>query len=410
MADDESKDLNPGWLFLVIAVVTFLVVLYLQSAPKPPVTSSGAVAQGTEESKKAAPSASEVEPPKALGTEEIARRCDSAIGILKGRHASGTGFLVAPGLLATNSHVVSLERIENIRVTFPAARRGPLTAELIFEDPHRDLALLTVPTDLSPLEIDPSYQFRRGQEMTVIGNPGIGNKLVLENAVSRGVMSTTAVIEGQSFYQLSIAINPGNSGGPVIDSTGRVIGVATLKAARLEATAFCIPANDLLLAIGQVKFGHLETATTTLMHRARYVVDGLDGIGRVYSVLLGEAVTGMDRALAQGIDPNLGIGLARQEMTQTLPKLQAFITDDLYPEMNRVANDERLSASIRDGLVNVWSICMMMKASIEDPKGNTDTYRASASVLRDQHRRLIERLRADLNFPGPEGGVKLPIF
>ena len=139
MADDESKDLNPGWLFLVIAVVTFLVVLYVQSAPKPPVASSGAVAQGAVESKKAAPSASVVEPQKALGTEEIARRCDSAIGILRGRHASGTGFLVAPGLLATNSHVVSLERIENIRVTFPAARRGPLTAELIFEDPHRDL-------------------------------------------------------------------------------------------------------------------------------------------------------------------------------------------------------------------------------------------------------------------------------
>ena len=137
------------------------------------------------------------------------------------------------------------------------------------------------------------------------------------------------------------------------------------------------------------------------MHRARYVVVGLDGIGTVYSAMLGEAVTGMDRALALGIDPNLGIGLARQEMTQTLPKLQAFITDDLYPEMNRVADDKRLSASIRDGLVNVWSICMMMKASIEDPKGNTDTYRASASVLRDQHRQLIKRLQADLNFPGP---------
>ena len=401
MADDKSKDLNPGWLFLVIAVVTFLVVLYLQSAPKPPVTSSGAVARGTVESKRAAPSASEVEPPKALGTEEIARRCDSAIGILKGRHASGTGFLVAPGLLATNSHVVSLERIENIRVTFPAARRGPLRAELIFEDPHRDLALLTVPTDLSPLQIDPSYQFRRGQEVTVIGNPGIGNKLVLENAVSRGVMSTTAVIEGQSFYQLSIAINPGNSGGPVIDSTGSVIGVATLKATSLEAMAFCIPANDLLSAIDQVKFGHPEADTALLMHRARYVVDGLDVIGIAYSALLGNAVTGMDRALALGIDPNLGIGQARQEMTQTLPKLQAFITEDLYPEVNHVAGDKRLSVSIRDEMINIWSICMMMKASIDDPKGTTDTYRASASVLRDQHRQLIKRLRADLDLTRP---------
>ena len=70
-------------------------------------------------------------------------------------------------------------------------------------------------------------------------------KLVLENAVSRGVMSTKTVIGDQNFYQLGIAINPGNSGGPVIDSSGKVIGIATLKMTRLEATAFCIPAEDL---------------------------------------------------------------------------------------------------------------------------------------------------------------------
>jgi hypothetical protein len=306
--------------------------------------------------------------------------------------------LVAPGLLATNSHVILPERIEDIRVTFPAVRSGPLTAELILEDPHRDLALLTVPTSLPSLEIDPSYQFRRGQEVTVIGSPGIGGKIVLENAVSRGVMSTTAVIEGQSYYQLSIAINPGNSGGPVLDSMGKVIGVATLKATRLEATAFCIPAIDLLSAINQARLGPRETAPS--MHRARYVALALEAVGQVYSVLLGAAVTGMDRALALGINPNLGVGQARREMTQVLSKLQGFLTDELDPEIRRIADDKRLAASIRDELADAWSTCVTMRSSIEDPKGYTDAYRASASVLRDRHRQLIERLRAELDIPG----------
>ena len=57
---------------------------------------------------------------------------------------------------------------------------------------------------------------------------------MLENAISRGVMSTRTTLDGQPFYQLGIAINPGNSGGPVIDLAGKVIGVATKKATQLE--------------------------------------------------------------------------------------------------------------------------------------------------------------------------------
>ena len=42
-------------------------------------------------------------------------------------------------------------------------------------------------------------------------------------------MSTKVHLDDQHFLQINIAFNPGNSGGPVFDSTGRVIGVATLK-------------------------------------------------------------------------------------------------------------------------------------------------------------------------------------
>ena len=65
-------------------------------------------------------------------------------------------------------------------------------------------------------------------------------------------MSTKTSLEGQRYYQLGIAVNPGNSGGPVFNSYGAVIGVVTRKSAAQEALAFCIPVEDLNLAIDKV--------------------------------------------------------------------------------------------------------------------------------------------------------------
>ncbi len=65
-------------------------------------------------------------------------------------------------------------------------------------------------------------------------------------------MSTKTSFEGQRYYQLSIAVNPGNSGGPVFNSFGEVIGVVTRKSAAQEALAFCIPLEDLNLALEKV--------------------------------------------------------------------------------------------------------------------------------------------------------------
>src|SRR6202044_2859571 len=149
-----------------------------------------------------------------------------------------------PGIVATNAHVIEGEFISNLEIRFPSApagKQGPLQAELLYEDPKRDLAFLAVATDLPSTEVAPSYSFVKGEDILVIGNPGLGDEVVLENAISRGVMSSKMVIEGKNFLQMSMSINPGNSGGPVFDSSGRVIGVATLKATKAEAVAFCIP-------------------------------------------------------------------------------------------------------------------------------------------------------------------------
>jgi S1-C subfamily serine protease len=304
-------------------------------------------------------------------------------------------------LVATNAHVILQEREKELRVCFPDAPSRFLTARILLEDPRRDLALLAVSTTVPPLEIEPAYRLRQGQEVTVIGNPGLSDTIVLKNAVCRGVMSTNAVINGQNFFQLSIAINSGNSGGPVMDSSGKVIGVIAAKAVQLEGMAFCIPAADLLRCIAKAESRSTDRGLVSVTHSARFVAAWLDMVGKAYVVVLDQALTSMDRALAQRLDPTLGITQVRQKVSGPLRELEGILSNDLQPEMDRVHKDARIAPSIRNGLVEVWKNCQAMRTLIDSPEGTTKSYRARAARLRDRHGSLADRLRDDLEMTKP---------
>ena len=114
-------------------------------------------------------------------------------------------------MVATNAHVIDHEFLSDLQVRFPSApagQQGPSRAELLYEDTKRDLAFLAVNSGLRPLDVAPTYRFVKGEDITVIGNPGLGDEIVLENAISRGVMSSRTVLR-PDYLQLSIAINPG---------------------------------------------------------------------------------------------------------------------------------------------------------------------------------------------------------
>ena len=53
--------------------------------------------------------------------------------------------------------------------------------------PEADLAILEIDSNLPFLELAPNHRFTRGEDVTVIGNPGLDNDVVLENAVSRSM-------------------------------------------------------------------------------------------------------------------------------------------------------------------------------------------------------------------------------
>lgn len=134
--------------------------------------------------------------------------------------SSGTGFFVNDsGAIVTNKHVV--EGCSSVLVD------GFGRAESVILDSDKDLALIKVATALSkPLQLSPDEP-RNGEEVIALGYPltGVlsdGLKITVGN-----VNSLSGLRDDNSFLQHSAPIQFGNSGGPLLDRSGRTVGVNT---------------------------------------------------------------------------------------------------------------------------------------------------------------------------------------
>ncbi len=176
---------------------------------------------------------------------------------------AGSGFVVTPdGYVMTNSHVVANGK--KIRVRSPSGEIAE--GQVMGDDPATDLALVRIDgTGFAYLPVDGALTPRVGQLAVAIGNP-----LGFESTVSTGVVSALGrslrgrgnkLIDG--VIQHTAPLNPGNSGGPLLDGTGRVIGVNTAIIARSQGIGFAIAVETAawvlgeLLAHGKVRRGWL---------------------------------------------------------------------------------------------------------------------------------------------------------
>jgi Trypsin-like peptidase domain len=337
------------------------------------------------------------DPGRSLSSAEIAAESEQSIAMITGDGSVGTGFLIRTGIITTNAHVIESEFVTNLRVRFPSAEKaqqGPLPAELLYEDTRRDIAFLRVKSSLPPLRIATSYTFRKGEDVTVIGNPGAGGELILENAISRGLMSTRTSFEGQRYYQLGIAVNPGNSGGPVFNSSGAVIGIVTRKSAEQEALAFCIPLDDLNRAIEKVvTFPQDAIERQQSRHRLILAVKDLGGSGALYST----AITLRRRNAAAGANARVPAGYLDGAIAhlegQAFPRLRA--------EVARVRGDQLVIPALREKvsrLADNLEILRGLYAADTPGKGGSDPF----SNTKATHRRLLIELckSLELDVPG----------
>jgi S1-C subfamily serine protease len=140
---------------------------------------------------------------------------------------TGSGFVWdSEGHIVTNYHVIA--ESEAIHVTL--ADRSTSKARLVGAYPDGDIAVLAIapPKDrLQPVLLGTSRDLQVGQKVFAIGNPfGLDHSLTtgIVSALGRQVSADSGRrIKG--VIQIDAAINPGNSGGPLLDSSGRLIGV-----------------------------------------------------------------------------------------------------------------------------------------------------------------------------------------
>ena len=349
----------------------------------------------------AAKAAAERPPDRAdtLSTADIVEACEPSVALVKGKGSLGTGFLIGPGLLATNAHVIEDEPISGLEIRFASAHKteqqGPFKAELLYEDPKRDLAFLAVKTTLPALRLSSKLNYKKGEDVTVIGNPGLGGETVLENAISRGVMSTKTTLNGQEFYQLNIAINPGNSGGPVFDPTGRVIGVATLKATK-EGVAFCIPVEDIRTALDNVATQSPQAAAASRgRHRMIAVFKTLTTGGGLYALALDiHFVVMKNSPQTFATDEKL------RDFRNKLTEAEKEILTDAKSEAIAVRDDVSLPRDQRDQIDQLMKSFVNLQRAYQ--RGQQVPTLDQIRFMKSRHKMLVQDLQRKLQVDVPQ--------
>ncbi len=188
-------------------------------------------------------------------------------GTEKKEIGGGSGFLVSSdGLIITNKHVVSDTEAEYMVFLNDGSKHE---AKLVARDPVNDIAVIKIDAKNLPyLEFADSSNLQVGQSVIAIGN-ALGE---FRNTVSTGVVSglSRSITAGDSsgqpeqlneVIQTDAAINPGNSGGPLLNLSGKVIGVNVAIAQGSQNVGFALPANEVKTTVESVqKTGKISRA------------------------------------------------------------------------------------------------------------------------------------------------------
>lgn len=161
-----------------------------------------------------------------------------------GQNQTGTGFVVSPGRVLTNAHVVAGVSMPVVQTQ----KQGALPARVVYFDQVQDLAILAVDSlAAEPLPTAPTVP---GNTAAAFAGYPLGGPLQVRPAtvLSAGPMLVPDITGGAKsaldVYQLAGNVQSGNSGGPLLDEAGRVIGVVFAKATSTDNVGFALTMEE----------------------------------------------------------------------------------------------------------------------------------------------------------------------
>ena len=198
-----------------------------------------------------------------------------AVASIQAGQARGTGFFVRSNLVITNAHVV--EDQSSVELQAGGAR---YTARVATRSPGSDLAILQIDRpspQQATLRLGSMDDVRVGEEVVAIGS-AFG---VLPNTVTRGIVSAVRSAGAITLIQTDAAINPGNSGGPLVDRSGVVIGINTMRVAERggQGVAFAVAVTHAVQLLNGA--ASTRTSTTPSTTPSTTTITPLQGLNRM---------------------------------------------------------------------------------------------------------------------------------
>jgi S1-C subfamily serine protease len=147
------------------------------------------------------------------------------VEIKNGRGGAGAGTIWHPdGLIITNAHVIGRR---GLKVTLADGRTLP--ARLLAHDADLDLAALSVEaTELPTIELGRSKRLLPGQWVMALGHPwGVPNAVTAGVVIGLGP-HPEGIMPQRNLIQVNLPLRPGHSGGPLVDASGRLVGISAM--------------------------------------------------------------------------------------------------------------------------------------------------------------------------------------
>ncbi len=283
-----------------------------------------------------------------------------AISSVSGNSSSiGSGACVySGGYILTNEHVVE----DATKITLYLYNGATANALKLWSDKNMDIAILKSDAALPYLPLN-NNEFTTGEDVLAVGTP---LNLIFTHTFTKGIISAinrTLEVESssgisymQNLIQHDASINPGNSGGPLVNSSGEIVGINTLKVTSGEGLGFAIPTKS------------FENVIMQVVNDSEYETPyfGILGYDAEIAVYYGENFT-QEGVYVESVDtssPAYLAGIRTGDIITELNSIKLNNMLDLKSELYKYKSGDEISVNFVRDITTISGSCTLTKRTV----------------------------------------------